>query len=114
TAALATLFHAIDPSRYPDAAFHLVSGALMLCAFFIATDYVTSPVAPLGELIYGAGIGALVYIIRTWGAFPEGVGFAVLLMNACTPLIDHLIRPRIFGRSRRGKPLTLPAAGDSP
>lgn len=117
TALLATIFHLIDPTRYPDALFHLGSGALMLCAFFIATDYVTSPVAATGQLIYGAMIGLLVFVIRSWAAFPEGVGFAVLIMNACTPLIDHFVRPRVFGRTRRGKPLAVkpvaaPAGGE--
>jgi H+/Na+-translocating ferredoxin:NAD+ oxidoreductase subunit D len=107
TALLASVFHLIDPSRYPDALFHLTSGGLMLCAFFIATDYVTSPVAPLGQLIYGATMAFLIFVIRTWAAFPEGVGFAVLLMNACTPLIDHFVRPRVFGRNRAGKPLVV-------
>ena len=112
TAVLASIFNYIDPSRYPDAIFHLVSGSLMFCAFFIATDYVTSPTAPIAHLIYGAGIALLIFIIRTWAAFPEGVGFAVLFMNACTPLIDHFIRPRVFGRNRSGKPLAVAAGGD--
>lgn len=106
-AALATVFNLIDPDRYPGAVFHLTSGALMLCAFFIATDYVTSPASRLGQIIYGASIAALIFVVRSWAAFPEGVGFAVLLMNACVPLIDHFIRPRIFGRNRRGKPLVV-------
>lgn len=105
TGGLATLFHVIDPAAYASASFHLVSGALIFCAFFIATDYVTSPVTRMGQLLYGVGIGAFVFIIRTWASAPEGVGFAVLLMNACTPLIDHYIRPRVFGRDRRGRPL---------
>lgn len=107
TTVLASVFHLIDPSRYPDAIFHLTSGAMMLCAFFIATDYVTSPTTSLGQLIYGAAIALLIFIIRTWASFPEGVGFAVLLMNACTPLIDHYVRPRVFGRNRSGKPLAV-------
>ena len=111
TALLATLCHLIDPAHYPGVLFYLMSGSLMLCAFFIATDYVTSPVAPLGQLIYGVSIAALIFIIRNWAAFPEGVGFAVLLMNACTPLIDHFIRPRVFGRNRMGKPLVV-SGGD--
>jgi electron transport complex protein RnfD len=105
---LATAFHAVDPERYADAGFHLTTGALMFAAFFIATDYVTSPNSPLGQLVFGAGCGLIVFVIRTWGGYPEGVGFAVLLMNAMTPLIDHYIRPRIYGRDRRGKPLELP------
>lgn len=105
TGALAALFHAIDPATYASASFHLLSGSLIFCAFFIATDYVTSPVTRAGQILFGVGVGAFIYIIRTWASAPEGVGFAVLLMNACTPLIDHYIRPRVFGRDRRGRPL---------
>jgi len=97
----------IAPDQFPPPQFHLVSGSVMFCAFFIATDYVTSPVTGMGKMIYGIGIGALIFVIRSWGAFPEGVAFAVLLMNACTPLIDEYVRPRIFGRTRSGKPLDL-------
>jgi len=103
--AMATLFNIIDPSHYPDLWVHLLSGATLLGAFFIATDLVTSPVSPLGKIVFGAGCGALVYIIRTWAGYPEGVAFAVLIMNAATPLIDRYIKPRVYGRTRRGKPL---------
>ncbi|WP_455204716.1 RnfABCDGE type electron transport complex subunit D [Kaarinaea lacus] len=106
-AILATIFNLIAPQQYPDALFHLFSGGLMLGAFFIATDLVTSPSTRMGQIIFGAGCGAIAYIIRSWGAFPEGVGFAVLIMNAATPLIDHFIRPRIYGRDRRGEPLAI-------
>lgn len=104
-ALLSTLMHLIDPARYADATLHLLSGGLMLGAFFIATDPVGSPSSPRGQLLFGAACGALIYIIRTWAGFPEGVAFAVLLMNAATPLIDHYLRPRIYGRDREGKPL---------
>lgn len=104
-ASIATLMHWVDPGRYADAAFHLLSGATLLGAFFIATDPVTSPVSRTGQLIFGAGCGLLIYAIRTWAGYPEGVAFAVMLMNACTPVIDHAIRPRIFGRDRRGDPI---------
>ncbi|MBI1207293.1 MAG: RnfABCDGE type electron transport complex subunit D [Azospirillum sp.] len=103
---LATLFHIVDPGRFADGSFHLLAGATMLGAFFIATDLVTSPVTRPGQLVYGAGCGALVWIIRSFAGYPEGVAFAVLLMNALTPLIDRWIRPRIYGRTRRGDPLT--------
>ncbi len=104
-AVLATLMHWVDPARYADASVHLLSGGLMLGAFFIATDPVGSPSTPRGQFIFGAACGALVYIIRTWAGFPEGVAFAVLLMNAATPLIDHYFRPRIYGRHHNGEPL---------
>lgn len=106
-ALLATGFHWYDPQHYLGPFVHLNSGALMLLAFFIATDYVTSPNTPLGQLIFGSGCGLLVFVIRTWGGYPEGAGFAVLLMNAVTPLIDHYIRPRIYGRYRNGKPIDI-------
>jgi electron transport complex protein RnfD len=107
-ALLATVMHWVDPGRYPDAVFHLISGATLLGAFFIATDLVTSPISKTGQLIFGAGCGLLVYAIRTWAGYPEGVAFAVLLMNACTPVIDHYVRPRVFGRTRRGDPIEYP------
>jgi electron transport complex protein RnfD len=101
-----------DGARHVGPLFHLSSGALMLAAFFIATDYVTSPNSPLGQLIFGAGCGLIVFVIRAWGAYPEGVGFAVLLMNSVTPVIDHYVRPRIYGRDRKGRPLELPEGSE--
>lgn len=101
----AALLHALDPARYLDAGSHLLSGGAVLGAFFIATDYVTSPNTRLGQLIFGAGCGLLTYVIRTWAGYPEGVAFAVLLMNSLTPLIDAYIKPRIYGRNRRGEAL---------
>ncbi|MBZ0215960.1 MAG: RnfABCDGE type electron transport complex subunit D [Fimbriimonadaceae bacterium] len=102
---LSSLFNWIDPSRFADVSVHLLAGATLLGAFFIATDPVTSPATKKGQLIFGAGCGALIFIIRTWAGYPEGVAFAVLLMNAMTPLIDRTVKPRIFGRTRRGDPL---------
>jgi len=104
-AMLAGIFYLIDPSLYVDPVTHLLSGAAIIGAFFIATDLVTSPVSVRGQLIFGAGIGLLIFVIRTWTAYPEGVAFAVMLMNACTPLIDHYLKPRIYGRDRKGQPL---------
>ncbi|MGD2117382.1 MAG: RnfABCDGE type electron transport complex subunit D [Chromatiales bacterium] len=102
---LASLFHLIDPTQYVGPLTHLMSGAAILAAFFIATDLVTSPVSVRGQLLFGAGCGLFVYVIRTWAGYPEGVAFAVMLMNACTPLIDHYFKPRIYGRDRKGEPL---------
>jgi electron transport complex protein RnfD len=105
---LAGIFHSIDDQHYISPFVHLTSGGMMCVAFFIATDYVTSPNTKAGQLVFGAGCGLLTFVIRTWGAYPEGVAFAILLMNAATPLIDHYIRPRIYGRDRKGKPLEIP------
>jgi electron transport complex protein RnfD len=77
--------------------FHLFSGASMLGAFFIVTDPVSGATSKLGRIIFGAGVGMLVYIIRTWGGYPDGVAFAVLLMNLCAPTIDYYSRPRNYG-----------------
>lgn len=101
----AAIMHAVDPARYLDMGAHVLSGGAMLGAFFIATDYVTSPNAPRGQLIFGFGCGVLTYVIRTWAGYPEGVAFAVLLMNSLTPIIDTYFKPRIYGRDRKGKPL---------
>lgn len=101
----AAILHAVDPARYLDMGAHLLSGGAMLGAFFIATDYVTSPNAPRGQLIFGFGCGVLTYVIRTWAGYPEGVAFAVLLMNSMTPIIDTYFKPRIYGRDSKGKPL---------
>ncbi len=108
---LATLSHLAEPARYPDGVFHLLAGATMLGAFFIATDLVTSPVTREGQLIYGCGIGVITFVIRSWAGYPEGLAFAVLLMNAATPLIDRWVRPRVYGRTRAGEPLA-PRRGD--
>lgn len=104
-ALVATVMHLADPARYPDALVHLFSGATLLGAFFIATDPVTSPVSVRGQLVFGTLIGLLVFVIRTWTAYPEGVAFAVMLANGATPVIDRWLRPRIFGRRRDGQPI---------
>jgi electron transport complex protein RnfD len=95
----ATLFSLLDPARYAPPGFHLFSGASMLGAFFIATDPVSAAATVRGRLIYGAGIGLLTWVLRTWGSYPDGLAFAVLLMNATVPLIDRYTRPRIYGQS---------------
>ncbi len=111
---LATIFHLIDPDSYLGPVVHLLSGATLLGAFFIATDLVTSPVTAKGQLLFGAGCGALVFVIRTWAGYPEGMAFAVMLMNALTPLIDHYIRPRVYGRNRKGEPLVYDSKSEYP
>ncbi|MGR9116471.1 MAG: RnfABCDGE type electron transport complex subunit D [Gammaproteobacteria bacterium] len=102
-----TIFHWWNPANYLSPWVHISSGALVCAAFFIATDYVTSPNSVAGQLLFGFACGMLIFIIRTWGGYPEGAGFAVLLMNAMTPLIDHYIKPRIYGRDRKGLPLEV-------
>jgi electron transport complex protein RnfD len=94
----AAVLNFIAPSGFASAGFHLFSGATLLGAFFIATDPVSSAASERGRLIFGGGIGLLTYAIRTWGGYPDGVAFAVLLMNAAVPLIDRYTRPRIYGR----------------
>jgi len=96
--ALATLGWLLDPDTHPSPGFHLFSGGAMLGAFFVATDPVSSPTTARGRLLYGGGIGVLTYVIRTYGSYPDGVAFAVLLMNAAVPLIERATRPRVYGR----------------
>lgn len=96
----ATLFYLLEPGSYPPPSFHLFSGATMLGAFFIATDPVSAATSDRGRLIYGAGIGVLTYVIRTWGGYPDGVAFAVLLMNMAVPAIDRYTVPRAYGHGR--------------
>lgn len=93
----ASLFHLGDSDFYASPVFHLFSGASILGAFFIATDPVTAATTVKGRLYYGAGIGLLIYIIRTWGGYPDAVAFAVLLMNMAVPTIDYYTQPRVFG-----------------
>jgi electron transport complex protein RnfD len=92
------IFWLIDPSKNPDPLFHLLTGGLMLGAIFMATDYVTSPMLRKGAVIYAAGIGLLTCVIRKWGAFPEGISFAILIMNAVVPLINMYVKPKRFGK----------------
>jgi electron transport complex protein RnfD len=93
----ALISHAIAPDSYLPVLTHLLSGGAMLGAFYIATDLVTSPTSIKGQLLYGAGCGLLIWLIRCFGSYPEGVAFAVLIMNSASPLIDHYLRPTIFG-----------------
>lgn len=93
----AFLLKTLSPETNMPVSFHLLSGGLMLGALFMATDMVTSPITKRGMAIFGAGCGLLTILIRKWGAYPEGVSFAILIMNALTPLINKFTRPRIFG-----------------
>jgi electron transport complex protein RnfD len=95
----AAIMHAIDPGSHAGALFHVTAGASMLGAFFIATDPVSAATSDRGRLVYGFGIGSIAYIIRTWGGYPDGIAFAVLLMNLAVPLIDRYTIPRIYGRA---------------
>ena len=90
------LCHLASPA-YADPVSVILSGGLMLGAIFMATDYVTSPMTPKGQLIYGVAIGFLTVVIRNWGAYPEGMSFAILIMNAFTPLINNYVKPTRFG-----------------
>lgn len=92
----AGILHLCNPEQYVSPLFHLLSGGLMLGAIFMATDYVTSPMSHRGMLIYGAGIGILTVVIRVFGAYPEGMSFAILIMNAFTPLINRYCKPVRF------------------
>lgn len=92
------IFYLADPLHYPDPIFSLLTGGIMLGAIFMATDYVTSPMSKKGMIIFGAGIGLITVIIRYFGAYPEGVSFAILIMNATVPLINIYFKPKKFGK----------------
>jgi electron transport complex protein RnfD len=93
---LSGLMHIANPV-YANPFAEILSGGLMLGAIFMATDYVTSPMTHKGQLIYGALIGFLTFVIRNWGSYPEGMSFAILIMNAFTPLIDTYVKPKRYG-----------------
>ncbi len=89
----------IDPNMYADPLFHLLTGGLILGAFFMATDMVSSPMSPWGQIVFGIGCGVITILIRVWGSYPEGVSFAILIMNAFTPLINRWMKPKRFGET---------------
>ncbi len=93
------LFGSFELDSNPSPLFHLFSGATMLGTFFIATDPVTAPTTSKGQIIYGASIGLLIYIIRTWGGYPDAIAFAVLIMNMSVPLLDYYTQPRVYGHN---------------
>jgi electron transport complex protein RnfD len=96
-AVFTTILWLINPETNANPVFHLLTGGLLLGAIFMATDYVTSPMNKKAMIIYGCGIGILTVIIRVWGAYPEGVSFAILIMNAFVPLMNAYIKPKRFG-----------------
>ncbi|HEY5655865.1 MAG TPA: RnfABCDGE type electron transport complex subunit D [Woeseiaceae bacterium] len=99
----ATFFYLFGAGANASPGFHLFGGATLLCAFFIATDPVSAATSPRGRIIYGLGIGLLIYAIRRWGSYADGVAFAVLLMNMAAPAIDYFTVPRIAGHDHNGK-----------
>jgi electron transport complex protein RnfD len=102
-AAMAGVLHLFAPAQHAGALFHLLAGGAMLGAFFIATDPVTAASTPLGKLIYAGLAGLLTVVIRTYGGYPDGVAFAILLMNVVVPFIDDYTQPRVFGHKHGGK-----------
>jgi len=92
-----TILWLVNPERNANPMFHILAGGVLLGAIFMATDYVTSPMVPKAMLIYGSGIGLITVIIRVYGAYPEGVSFAILIMNAFVPLMNAYIKPKRFG-----------------
>jgi electron transport complex protein RnfD len=99
-AVFAAVLRTVNPDANVPVLYHVLSGGLMLGAIFMATDMVTSPLTTKGMLIFGAGCGIITMVIRRWGGYPEGVSFAILLMNSITPLINRATRPRVFGHGK--------------
>ncbi len=99
--AISLPFWLFEPDVHPSPLFHLMAGGLVFAAFFIVTDPVSGCTTPRGRLIFGAGVALLTLAIRRWGGFPDGVAFAVLLMNLAAPLIDRVSRPRWYGERER-------------
>ncbi|MCH7536415.1 MAG: RnfABCDGE type electron transport complex subunit D [Proteobacteria bacterium] len=93
----ATIIYILDPGANPGPGFHLFGGGAILCAFFIATDPVSAASSPKGRFVFGLGVGLLIYAIRRWGSYSDGVAFAILIMNMSVPAIDYLTRPHIVG-----------------
>lgn len=93
------ILYGINPESYADPAFHILTGGVLLGAIFMATDMVTSPMTYKGMLIFGIGIGVITVVIRVWGAYPEGISFAILIMNSLVPLINNWCKPKPFGET---------------
>jgi electron transport complex protein RnfD len=92
------IFWLIDPTTYADPLFNVLTGGLLMGSIFMATDYVTSPMSRNGLVIYGVGIGIITMLIRYWGAYPEGISFAILIMNSTVPLLNMYFKPKKFGK----------------
>lgn len=105
-AVLCTIGDLRDETSFAGPIVEITSGGFLFAVFFIATDYVTSPASNAGKIVFGVGCSIVLFTIRNWGGFPEAIAFAVLFMNAFTPIIDRTIRPRVYGRDMRGKALT--------
>ena len=90
-------FWLIDPAHYTDPLFSVLTGGILMGSIFMATDYVTSPMSTKGMVLFGIGIGLITMLIRNFGAYPEGISFAILIMNACVPLINSYFKPKRFG-----------------
>ena len=97
------IFWFIDPEQFANPLIHVLSGGAILGAFFMATDLVTSPVTKKGMVVFAIGIGVITVVIRLWGAYPEGISFAILIMNAFVPLINNYFKPRRFGSKIKAK-----------
>lgn len=97
------ILHLIDPDVYASPFFHVLTGGVLLGAIFMATDYASSPMSVKGMIVYSIGIGVITVLIRTYGSYPEGIAFAILIMNAFTPLIDKYIKPKRFGEVIKSK-----------
>jgi electron transport complex protein RnfD len=100
-AAMAAVLWGISPETYMPPMFHLLTGGALLGALFMATDYSTSPMTHKGGIIFGVGVGLITIIIRVWGAYPEGMSFAILIMNAVVPLINKYVKPTHFGAYKK-------------
>lgn len=100
-AVVSGIFWLADPSQYTDPVFNILTGGLLLGSIFMATDYVTSPMSAKGMIIYGIGIGLLTVLIRYFGSYPEGVSFAILIMNSLVPLLNKYIKPARFGKEAK-------------
>lgn len=97
---ISLLFYLADPNTHASPMFHIFSGGVLLGAFFIATDPISGATSPRGRLLFGAGAGLLIYMIRGWGGYPDAVAFSVLLMNMAAPTIDYYTQPRVYGHSK--------------